>query len=189
MHLYYQYHQSVTDFPPSPADLSPSVLEIFDFHLIYHKRIKEVKESKLTASLISFLCTQANKAKRVLAFKRAESYVNEYKRKEREEIRLRRQAKNTGEFYVPAEPKVYFVIRLRGSVGLYKRLSQFLMLIRRFTQQYQRDRTQATKDLTAPPPASDQQRCLRQGHQGHRQHAPNHRAIRYIRRSQPQVRP
>ena len=51
-----------------------------------------------------------------MVFKRAEQYVNEYQKKEREEIRLRRAAKNSGEFYVPAQPKVYFVIRLKGWV-------------------------------------------------------------------------
>lgn len=42
--------------------------------------------------------------------------MNEYRKKEREEIRLRRVAKSSGEFYVPAQPKVYFVIRLKGCV-------------------------------------------------------------------------
>merc|ERR1712225_140338 len=56
----------------------------------------------------------ANKTKREVVFKRAEQYVNEYKKKEREEIRLRRVAKASGDFYVPAQPKVYFVIRLKG---------------------------------------------------------------------------
>lgn len=56
----------------------------------------------------------ANKKARQVVFKRAEQYVNEYRKKEREEIRLRRVAKSSGEFYVPAQPKVYFVIRLRG---------------------------------------------------------------------------
>lgn len=37
--------------------------------------------------------TQSRKAKRSVVFKRAEQYVNEYKQKEREEIRLRRAAK------------------------------------------------------------------------------------------------
>ena len=43
--------------------------------------------------------------------------MNEYRKKEREEIRLRRVAKSAGEFYVPAQPKVYFVLRIKGSVS------------------------------------------------------------------------
>jgi hypothetical protein len=57
---------------------------------------------------------QARKAKRQVIFKRAEQYVNEYKKAEREEIRLRRAAKASGDFYVPAQPKVYFVMRIKG---------------------------------------------------------------------------
>merc|ERR1711977_779733 len=40
----------------------------------------------------------ANKTKREVVFKRAEQYVNEYKKKEREEIRLRRVQINNGVF-------------------------------------------------------------------------------------------
>jgi len=62
--------------------------------------------------------SQAAKAKRKVIFKRAESYVKEYLSKEREEIRLKRAARTSGDFYVPAQPKVLFVIRIRGSVTI-----------------------------------------------------------------------
>jgi large subunit ribosomal protein L7e len=57
---------------------------------------------------------KARKAKRTVIFQRAEKYVNDYRAQEREEIRLRRIAKHNGDYYVPSQPKVYFVIRLRG---------------------------------------------------------------------------
>jgi large subunit ribosomal protein L7e len=60
---------------------------------------------------------QASKAKRKVVFKRAESHVKEYLAKEREEIRLKRAARASGDFYVPAQPKVLFVLRIRGSVA------------------------------------------------------------------------
>jgi hypothetical protein len=63
--------------------------------------------------------SQAAKAKRKVIFKRAESYVKEYLSKEREEIRLKRAARTSGDFYVPAQPKVLFVIRVRGSVTIW----------------------------------------------------------------------
>ena len=69
---------------------------------------------------VFFLLTyhfQASKAKREVIFKRAESYVKEYLDKEKEEIRLRRAARASGDFYVPAEPKVLFVVRIRGLVS------------------------------------------------------------------------
>lgn len=40
--------------------------------------------------------------------------MKEYLSQEKEEIRLKRAARATGDFYVPAEPKVYFVVRIRG---------------------------------------------------------------------------
>ena len=49
-----------------------------------------------------------------MIFKRAESYVKEYRQKERDSIRLARQARKNGNFYVPDEPKLAFVIRTRG---------------------------------------------------------------------------
>ena len=50
--------------------------------------------------------------------------MKEYLAKEREEIRLKRVAKTSGDFYVPAQPKVYFVVRIRGCV-----LSVFLCYV------------------------------------------------------------
>ena len=47
-------------------------------------------------------------------FKRAEQYVKEYRSKERDEIRLKRQAKNRGNYYIPGEARLAFVIRIRG---------------------------------------------------------------------------
>jgi large subunit ribosomal protein L7e len=49
-----------------------------------------------------------------LIFKRADTYVKEYLTKEKEEIRLRRAARSSGDYYVPAQTKVFFVIRIRG---------------------------------------------------------------------------
>lgn len=63
--------------------------------------------------LFNFQKDLATKAK---IFKRAEKYVKQYRMFEREEIRLKRQAKKNNNFYVPAEPKLAFVIRIRGLV-------------------------------------------------------------------------
>ncbi len=60
--------------------------------------------------------TQAQKEKRGVIFKRAESYVKEYRDAEREKIRLARLSKQEGTYYVPAEPKLVFVIRIKGWV-------------------------------------------------------------------------
>lgn len=47
-------------------------------------------------------------------FKRAEKYVREYKRKEQDTVRLRRLARKHKNFYVPAQPGLAFVVRIRG---------------------------------------------------------------------------
>ena len=45
--------------------------------------------------------------------------MKEYLTKEKEEVRLKRAARTAGDFYVPAQPKVYFVIRIRGCVSFH----------------------------------------------------------------------
>lgn len=57
---------------------------------------------------------QANKEKRGVIFKRAESYVKEYRDAEREKIRLNRLSKKEGSFYVEEQPKLVFVLRIKG---------------------------------------------------------------------------
>ena len=56
---------------------------------------------------------QANKEKRQVIFKPAEKYVKEYRDAEREKIRLSRAAKQDGSFYIPADAKLIFVIRIK----------------------------------------------------------------------------
>ncbi|KAL1123059.1 hypothetical protein AAG570_002147, partial [Ranatra chinensis] len=68
--------------------------------------------------------------KRKLIFKRAETYIQEYKRKERDEIRLARQARNRGNFYVPGDPKLAFVIRIRGVNQVSPKVRKVLQLFR-----------------------------------------------------------
>jgi hypothetical protein len=57
---------------------------------------------------------QAQKEKRGVIFKRAEKYVKEYRDQEREKIRLSRLAKQDGSYYIPAEDKLVFVVRIKG---------------------------------------------------------------------------
>ena len=62
------------------------------------------------------ILSQKTQEKRRTILKRAEQYVKEYRIAERDEIRLKRQAKKNENFYVPAQPKLAFVIRIRGYV-------------------------------------------------------------------------
>jgi len=54
--------------------------------------------------------------KRKEIFKRAEKYVKEYRQQEKDEIRMKRMGRKHANFYVPAEAKLAFVIRIRGYV-------------------------------------------------------------------------
>jgi ribosomal protein L30/L7E len=74
--------------------------------------------------------SQANKKKRETIFKRAEQYVKEYRDGEREKIRLRRVAKSEGSLYVPAEPKLAFVIRIKGINKIDPKKRKTLQLLR-----------------------------------------------------------
>ncbi|CAG8464954.1 6278_t:CDS:2 [Ambispora gerdemannii] len=68
--------------------------------------------------------------KRKVIFKRAEKYVKEYRSEERNQIRLRRMAKASGNFYVPAEPKLVFVIRIKGINKIAPKPRKVLQLLR-----------------------------------------------------------
>jgi len=70
------------------------------------------------------------RAKRRQIFKRADKFVREYRAKERDEIRLRRQAKATGNYYVPAQPKLVFVIRIKGINKMAPKPRKVLQLLR-----------------------------------------------------------
>jgi len=72
----------------------------------------------------------ANKEKRGVIFKRAESYVKEYRDQEREKIRLARVAKQEGSYYVPAEPKLAFVTRIKGINKIDPKKRKTLQLLR-----------------------------------------------------------
>merc|ERR1739838_827616 len=67
--------------------------------------------------------------KRVEVFKRAERYAKEYQDQERDEIRLKRDAKKEGNYYVPAETKLVFVMRIRGINQVSPKVKKVLQLL------------------------------------------------------------
>jgi large subunit ribosomal protein L7e len=93
------------------------------------KRKSQEKEREARAAELKKK-REANKEKRKVIFKRAESYVKEYRDAEREKIRLTRLAKNEGNFYVPAEPKLAFVIRIKGINKIDPKKRKTLQLLR-----------------------------------------------------------
>ncbi|KAL8906332.1 MAG: hypothetical protein Q9207_002107 [Kuettlingeria erythrocarpa] len=73
---------------------------------------------------------KARKEKRGVIFKRAEAYVKEYRDAEREKIRLARLSKQGGSYYVPAEPKLVFVVRIKGISKMAPKPRKTLQLLR-----------------------------------------------------------
>jgi len=70
------------------------------------------------------------KQNREEAFKRAETYVKEYKARENELVRLRRVAKAKGNIFVEPEAKVVVVVRIRGIIGNSPKVRKILQLLR-----------------------------------------------------------
>merc|ERR1711970_375602 len=85
---------------------------------------KAVRIKKLLAE------KKARKVTRKLIYKRAEKYHKEYKAMYKREGRLGRMARKVGNFYVPAEPKLAFVIRIRGINGVSPKVRKVLQLLR-----------------------------------------------------------
>lgn len=56
--------------------------------------------------------------------------MQEYRQAEREEIRLKRAAKVAGDFYVPAQPKLAFVIRIKGINKIAPKPRKIMQLMR-----------------------------------------------------------
>eukprot|EP01065_Artemidia_motanka_P030837 TRINITY_DN36972_c0_g1_i1.p1 TRINITY_DN36972_c0_g1~~TRINITY_DN36972_c0_g1_i1.p1 ORF type:complete len:272 (+),score=15.83 TRINITY_DN36972_c0_g1_i1:25-816(+) len=73
---------------------------------------------------------KANKEKRGVIFKRAEKYVKEYRDAESEKIRLARLAKQDDAFYIPAEEKLVFVVRIKGINKIAPKPRKILQLLR-----------------------------------------------------------
>lgn len=73
---------------------------------------------------------QKAKKKKLEIFKRAEKYVKEYRQRLRQEIQLKREAKKAGNFYVPDEARLAFVIRIRGINQMHPRPRKVLQLFR-----------------------------------------------------------
>merc|ERR1712035_78958 len=73
---------------------------------------------------------KAGVLKRRAIIKRAAAYAKEYAQAERNLVARKRQAKANGNAYVPAEPKLAFVIRIRGINQVSPRVKKILQLLR-----------------------------------------------------------
>jgi len=94
------------------------------------KRRKVLGDRKSHLQKLRLLSIKKRHDKKKEIFKRAEKYAKEYRIKEREDILFARQARKTGNYYVPEQAKVAFVMRIRGINGLHPKPRKVLQLFR-----------------------------------------------------------
>jgi len=94
------------------------------------KKRKAQDKAKATAAALALDRKKEQRKKRSAIFKRAADYVKEYRAKEREVIRLKREARSVGNYYVTGEPKVVFVIRIKGIMKIAPKPRKILQLLR-----------------------------------------------------------
>ncbi|KYO25968.1 60S ribosomal protein L7 [Alligator mississippiensis] len=91
------------------------------------KAFADIKAKRLKRLLVQ---KKLRKAQRELIYGRAQAYHKEYRKMYRQEIRMARMARKAGNYYVPAEPKLAFVIRIRGINGVSPKVRKVLQLLR-----------------------------------------------------------
>lgn len=94
------------------------------------KKRKTVEKIQADEAKAASELRKARKIKRKEIYNRAKNYSREYVRLERAEIRNRRIAKDGGNFYLEAEPKIALVVRIRGINGVDPKTKKILQLFR-----------------------------------------------------------
>jgi 60S ribosomal protein uL30 len=94
------------------------------------KKRKQNAESRALAARMLIQRKKKLQDNRREIFKRAEKYVREYKKQEQDLVRMKRVARAQGNFYVPAQPTLAFVIRIRGVTGVHPKVRKVLKLFR-----------------------------------------------------------
>lgn len=94
------------------------------------KRRKRAEVSKADRLKAAQARRKKKVAKRKDIFKRAEKYVKEYRQQRLHLITQKRLARNKGNFHMKDEPKVAFVVRLRGINRVAPKTRKILQLLR-----------------------------------------------------------
>uniref|UniRef100_H0XYY6 Large ribosomal subunit protein uL30 n=1 Tax=Otolemur garnettii TaxID=30611 RepID=H0XYY6_OTOGA len=97
------------------------------------RRLRDRGETE-TAEAMSLgkKCVQKmlRKARRKLIYGKAKHYHKQHRQRYRTEIWMARVARKAGNFYVPAKPKLAFLIRIRGINGVSPKVRWVLQLLR-----------------------------------------------------------
>lgn len=88
------------------------------------------KAHKESSKLKAQVKSAERRRKHAAIFKRAEKYVKEYRLQERDKIRLQRQAASHSNYYIPPEPKLAFVVRIKGIMDVAPKPRKVLQLLR-----------------------------------------------------------
>lgn len=107
----------------------PTVDQILVPETLLKKRKSQEKAREERATEIENK-KKAQKEKRGVIFKRAEKYVKEYRDMEREKIRLSRLSKQEGTYFIPAEERLVFVVRIKGINKIAPKPRKILQLLR-----------------------------------------------------------
>ncbi|TPX30962.1 hypothetical protein SmJEL517_g05600 [Synchytrium microbalum] len=114
--------------PPKPAAAPAPTKTVVPESVLKKRKTTERILAERNAATVAK--KQANKTKREVIFKRAEQFAKEYRDAEMTEVRMKREAKLAGSFYVPAEPKLALVIRLKGINHMAPKPKKILQLMR-----------------------------------------------------------
>ncbi|ELW68930.1 60S ribosomal protein L7 [Tupaia chinensis] len=93
------------------------------------KKQRNFAELKIKHLRKMFVQKMLQKARRKLIYEKAKHYNMEYRQMYRMEIHMARMARKAGNFSVPAEPKLAFVIRIRSMDGVSPKVRKELELL------------------------------------------------------------
>lgn len=96
--------------------------------ILKKRKISDKAKAKRAATIAAARTLKAKKHLDI--FKRAEKYVQEYRKAEQSLVSARRQAKDGGNFFLEPEAKLVFVVRIRGINGVAPKTRKILQLLR-----------------------------------------------------------
>ncbi|XP_013908614.1 PREDICTED: 60S ribosomal protein L7 isoform X2 [Thamnophis sirtalis] len=122
-------HAPVSLFPVATmaAEEGKKLPSVPESLLKKRKAFADLKAKRMKRLLVQ---KKLRKEERKVIYKRAQTYHKEYRQMYRREIRMARMARKAGNYYVPAEPKLAFVIRIRGINGVSPKVRKVLQLLR-----------------------------------------------------------
>jgi large subunit ribosomal protein L7e len=94
------------------------------------KKRRTADSLKAKAAARSLKARKDGRKERKSIYQRAEKYAAEYRASEKNLIRLKRQAKNSGNFFIAPESKVLFAIRVRGIMRTSPKTTKIMQLLR-----------------------------------------------------------